>query len=95
MNLAARSQALLEGALDSIAECFRSEGGEVHTAQPSEQDVNRVVFALRSARSGSAARQTLGSQVARMMDDGRLVAGAAAALDLEELAGCIKLVQKK
>jgi hypothetical protein len=61
VNVAARSPELLGGALDAVARAFVSGGGELYTVHPTEQDVNRVVFALREPRpaAGKASLRVL------------------------------------
>lgn len=79
MNVAARSAEMLGGALDALAGAFVGEGagGELYEVRPTEQDVNRVIFALRSPRpvAGGAAKASLGLLTERWLEE---VAGAAA-----------------
>ncbi|KAM3576310.1 hypothetical protein VYU27_001841 [Nannochloropsis oceanica] len=67
MNIAARSSELLGGAMEEVGKVF--VGGEVHETRPTEQDVNRVVFALKTPRTASACKMSLGLQAERWLEE--------------------------
>ena len=67
MNVAARSSELLGGAIEVVEMVFGE--GEVHEARPSEQDVNRVLFALKAPRSAAAAKLSLGVQTEKWLEE--------------------------
>ncbi|EWM30273.1 methyltransferase-like protein 13 isoform 1 [Nannochloropsis gaditana] len=67
MNVAARSSDLLEGSMEATRKIFAS--GEVHEARPTEQDVNRVLFALKTQRPTSASKLSLGVQTEKWLDE--------------------------
>ena len=67
MNIAARSSELLGGAMGAVEKVF--VGGEVHEARPTEQDVNRVVFALKTPRAASACKTSLGLQAEKWLEE--------------------------
>lgn len=67
MNVAARSSELLGGAMGAVEKVF--VGGEVHEARPTEQDVNRVLFALKTPRTASACKLSLGLQAEKWLEE--------------------------
>jgi len=67
MNVAARSSELLGGAIGAVGKVF--VGGEVHEARPTEQDVNRVLFALKTPRAASACKLSLGLQAEKWLEE--------------------------
>lgn len=78
MNVAARSSEMLGGALNALAGTFN--GGELYEVHPTEQDVNRVIFALRSPRAvlGAAAKASLGLLTERWLEEAAGGKGAGA-----------------
>ena len=78
MNVAARSSEMLGRALDALAGTFA--GGELYEVHPTEQDVNRVIFALRSPRpvAGAAAKASLGLLTERWLEEAAGGKGAGA-----------------
>lgn len=71
MNVAARSSELLGGALESLAQVFSSSsaGGELYEVRPTEQDVNRVIFALKSSRPPAACKTSLSLLTEKWLED--------------------------
>jgi spermidine synthase len=67
MNVAARSSELLGGAIGAVEKVFG--GGEVHEARPTKQDVNRVLFALKTPRAASACKLSLGLQTEKWLEE--------------------------